>query len=424
MKNILKNYLDNSYTAYQACENAAKILEKEGFTQLKENGIENLEKNKGYFVIRDGSSLIAFKAGDAEGFNIVASHSDSPCLKLKYNSEMKVENYRKFNVEKYGGGILYSFLDRPLKIAGRVVIKEGNKLFTKNFVSEKTFVIPSVCIHFNRTVNDGIKLNPQTDMSPIESIIPVGGLYDEIKAFAGKREVADCDLFVACAEKAFVAGSADELICSPRIDNLTSALSSLQALAKASPKAVNVAYIADNEEVGSTTKQGAGSKFLFDTLKKIYFALGKSEKDFDNALQNSLMVSFDNAHAVHPNHPELSDPTNKVLLGGGIVVKHNANQSYTTDAFSSSLIKTVFDNAGVKYQDFFNRSDIMGGGTLGAISSRQLSIKSVDIGLAQLAMHSALETFAYSDYEQAVKGLTAFYSSAFLSDGYNKTEII
>ena len=333
-----------------------------------------------------------------------------------------MENYVKFNVERYGGGLLYSWLDRPVTVAGRVILSDGNSLEGKTFTSKKTFIIPSVAIHFNRSANDGLKLNPQVDLSPVADVFKNGGLADELKEFAGDKKVEDFDLFVVCSEQPFYCGYGDEILASPRIDNLASAISSLEALIESSPKTIAMAYIADNEEVGSSTKQGAGSKFLFDTMQRIATALGKKD-ELDVALANSFMVSDDNAHAVHPNHPELSDPTNRVRLGEGIVIKHHANQNYTSDAFSSAMIKKIFEKAEVKYQDFFMRSDLPCGGTLGAISSRQVSIRSVDIGLAQLAMHSAVETMAIQDYNFAVKGLTAFFSAKITADGSKKIDI-
>jgi len=422
MSNLLINYLENSKTAYHAHDNAIKFLTENGYTELKENQKYEISVGGKYFVSKDGSALIAFNVGKELAFNIVASHSDSPCFKLKYNPEIKVENYYKFNVEKYGGGILYSWFDRPLTVAGRVILSNGESLESKTFTSTKTFVIPSVAIHFNRTVNDGIKFNPQTDLSPIADIISSGGLDKELKEFVGSNQLIDADLYLICNQAPFISGYSNALLSSPRIDNLASAISSLEALVNCQPKGIAVVYIADNEEVGSSTKQGAGSKFLADTLRRITEGLGKADQ-LDIALANSFMVSDDNAHATHPNHPELSDPTNKVKMGEGIVIKHHANQNYTSDAFSTAIIKQIFNKTGVKYQDFFMRSDLPCGGTLGAISSRQVSIRSVDIGLAQLAMHSAVETMALSDYNEAVKGLTAFFSTVIKTDGSAKVTI-
>lgn len=425
--NLPVEFLDKSKTAFHACANAAGFLKENGFEELKENLKWNVKKGGKYFVTRNGSSLIAFKIGGEDSFNIVASHSDSPCFKIKANPEIKSDNYEKLNVERYGGGIFYSWLDSPLTIAGRVIISRDNELIAKLFTSDHNFVIPSVAIHFNRAVNDGIKLNPQTDMSPVADILSGNAagknLAEELKKVADGGKIVDYDLYLVSATKPFFAGFCDELLCSPRIDNLTSAISSLEALIAASPKEIAVCYIADNEEVGSGTKQGAASKFMRDVLKRIAKCLGK-DNEFDEMLANSFIVSDDNAHAVHPNHPEFSDPTNKTLLGKGIVVKHHANFNYTTDALSSSILKGVWETNGVKYQDFYMRSDLPCGGTLGAISSSQVSVTSIDVGLPQLAMHSACETAAISDVGEGIKAVTAFYSVAFRSDGDGKITVL
>lgn len=410
----LFDFLDKSLTAYHAVENATAILKENGFEELKENESFAPVKGGKYFVRRNGSALIAFSTGEKNSFNIVASHADSPCFKIKASPAMTTGNTVKLNVERYGGGLNYTFLDRPVTIAGRVVVTDGKTYESKAFTSAKTFVIPSVAIHFNRTANDGIKLNPQTDMCPLISAIGENGLEKELTEFAGDKTFVDADLFVVPAQKPFKAGYSDELFCSPRIDNLTSAYCSLAGLIKSTPKAIDVCFIADNEEVGSQTRQGAGADFLQSVTERISLSL---RFDFRTALADSFMVSFDNAHAVHPNHPELSDPTNKTVLGGGIAIKRHANFNYTTDAVSSAVIKGVWKNAGVKYQDFYMRSDLPCGGTLGAISSSHLSVLSVDVGLPQLAMHSACETACLSDVDEGINGVTAFYSVAFSSDG-------
>lgn len=418
--NDIFEFLDKSKTAYHAVENATAVLKENGFTELKENEKRKIEKGGKYFVTRNRSALVAFTVGEKHSFNIVASHADSPCFKIKAEPSMTVENMVKLNVERYGGGLNYTFLDRPVTIAGRVVLTDGKTYESKTFTSAKTFVIPSVAIHFNRAANDGVKFNPQVDMSPLVSALSEKGLEKELKDFAGDKKIIDGDLFVVSAEKPFVAGYGDELICSPRIDNLTSAYCSLKGLLAAKPKAINVCYVADNEEVGSQTRQGAGSDFLLSVTARIADALGF---DLSAALADSFMVSFDNAHALHPNHPEFSDPTNKTLLGKGIAIKHHANFNYTTDALSSSIMKGVWQEKGVKYQDFYMRSDLPCGGTLGAISSSQLSITSIDIGLPQLAMHSACETACLTDIDEGIKAVTAFYSVAFSSDGDGKITV-
>ena len=408
----LNDFIFNSPTPYHAADNAAEILSEAGFTRLYEGEKWQIQKGKGYFTVKDGSAIIAFKAGEEFSFNIAASHSDSPCFKLKKGTLIS-DNYKKFNVEKYGGGIIYSWLDRPLTVAGRLIVKDGDALESVLFKSKHNFVIPSVAIHFNRNVNDGVKFDAQRDTSAIESILDKTSLESEISEFTRGNEVVDADLYLVCDERPFVCGAADELISTPRADDLTSAFASIKALEKSAPKAINVVFIANNEEVGSMTKAGAASTFLSDVLRRVALALGKTEEDYACALDGSFMLSCDNAHAVHPNKPELSDPASRVGLGGGVVIKHHGNMNYTTDGFSSAVIKTVFDKANVKYQDFYMRSDLPCGGTLGAISGTHVSIRSADIGIAQLAMHSAVETFAATDETEIEKGLTAFFSVAF-----------
>ena len=394
MTDKLLTHLENAKTPYHTVAEAVKELSASGFAELKETEKWQIKKGGKYYVIRDGSALVAFKAGKNYSFQIVASHTDSPCFKLKLGPENSSAGCVKLNVEKYGGGLFYTWLDVPLKIAGRAVTEEGGTIVSHLVEFDENFVIPSVAIHFNRAANDGIKLNPQVDMQVLAGL---GESASQILKSAENKtggKVLDYDLFVTAAQKPFVFGFNGEFICSPRVDNLTSVFASLEGLINCRPENYPVIFLADNEEVGSRTKQGAGSTFLKDVLSRLNAALGKNDEDFRIALANSFLVSCDNAHAVHPSHPELSDPENKVLLGGGVVIKHHANQNYTTDAVSSSAFKYVLDKAGVKRQDFFMRSDLPCGGTLGAISSSQLSVRSVDIGLPQLAMHSYAETFA------------------------------
>lgn len=409
----LKEYLDSSYTAYQAVDNAESVLLEKGFSPLKENEKWVLSIGGKYYVKRNGSSLIAFTVGNGDYFKIVASHTDSPCLKLKENAEMKTGPYTKWNVETYGGGVWYSFFDRPLKVAGRIVVKNGSTLTQKNVVSPYVLTIPSLAVHMNRGVNEGFAVNPQTDLLPLASLTeadPVKGLSDE--------EVVSFDLYLASAEKAYENGMMGDFLSAPRLDNLTSAFSSILALSESDGDGVLVAALFDNEEVGSLTMQGAASDFMKRTLSKIAQSLSFSE---DEAYSKSFMVSLDNAHALHPNHPEKCDPTNRPTMGGGVVIKAHANKAYTTDALSSAIIKLVFEKADVRYQTFFNRSDMRSGGTLGAISQGKVSILTADLGLAQLAMHSAVETMALSDFDNLVKGLKALYSSSLQIDGTTVT---
>ncbi len=400
----LQTFLNTSYTAFQSVENVINILEKNGFIKLYENEKWNIKVGGKYYVSRNGSSLIAFKVGKNFSFNVIASHTDTPSFKIKGNPDITVEDYAKINVEKYGGAIISSFIDVPLKIAGRVIVDDGETLKAKNVVSDYDISIPSVAIHM-KTV-ESADLNPQVDTLPLIGL----GKKDVVSSLC-KEKVVDYDLFVVSDQKPFKSGVDGEFLCSPRIDNQTSVLSSVTALIKSKSDNVSVACLFDNEEIGSLTKQGADSNFLSDTISRLSDSLGKTEEETKIALSNTLLISLDNAHAIHPNHPEKCDPTNKCVMGKGIVIKHHANMAYTTDGFSSAIIKKIFDKAKVKYQDFYNKSDMRSGSTLGSVSASHLSVASVDLGIAQLSMHSSLETIAIKDYDVMTKGLTAYYNS-------------
>ncbi len=408
MENLLR-YLETSYTAYQAVENAKNLLLTQGFLPLKEDESWQLREGGKYFTERGGSALIAFTVGSGQGFKIVASHTDSPCLKLKENPVTSAEKFRKLNVEPYGGGIWYTFLDRKLKLAGRLVKEENGVLRAENYASDFTVVIPSLAVHMQRDVNEKFAPNPQIDLLPLLGM----GDSDLCKLLG---DPLSYDLYAVCAEPPFIGGCRGEFVSSPRVDDLTSVFASLEALFSAPAKSgINVAALLDNEEIGSRTRQGAGSDFLSNTLRRVASALDGTP--LCNAAANSFLISLDNAHSLHPNHPEKCDPTNRAVMGGGVVIKGHAGGAYTTDALSSAVMKTVLSRAGVKYQTFYNRSDMRSGGTLGAISLGQVGILSADLGLAQLAMHSAVETFAASDYIEMRKGLEAFYRSKILIDG-------
>ena len=409
MASQLFDFLANSYTSYHVAENAKAYLCDYGFVQLPETEDWELEEGGKYFLVR-GGAVIAFTIGNMDDFSfkIVASHTDSPALKLKENAIMKTEAYQKLNVEQYGGGIWYSFFDRPLKIAGAVVTEENGKISRETVVSDYTVVIPSVAVHMNRGVNEGFAVNAQTDLLPLLSL---QGGENYLQRLADGN-VVSADLYLVNAESPYTFGINNEFVASPRIDNLTSVFASLEALtAHAESGGICVAALFDNEEIGSHTMQGAGGDFLENTLRRITYSLKLDENEFYKAVAGSFMISLDNAHAVHPNHPEKSDPTNRPVLGGGVVIKSHASKAYTTDAMSAAVVKTVLEKAGVKYQSFFNRSDVRSGGTLGVISQSRMSMLCADLGLAQLAMHSACECFATADYEEITNGLTAFYSS-------------
>lgn len=413
---LLTEFLENSLTAYHAKENARSALLKNGFTPLSETEDFEIVEGGKYFVER-GASLIAFTVGGLDRFSykIVASHVDSPALKLKENPVKRTENCAVLNVEPYGGGIWYSFFDRPLKIAGQVVKSNGGRVEAETVESPFSVCIPSLAIHQNRGVNESFAVNAQVDLLPLLSLASEKSEW--LEKIAGEDRVLSHDLFIVSNEKPYTFGVNDEFLSSPRIDNLTSVYASLEALmSKADVGGVCVAALMHHEEIGSHTAQGAGGDFLENVLRRIAYALRFDDNEFYKALATSFFLSVDNAHALHPNHPEKSDPTNKTLLGGGVVIKSHAGGAYVTDAISSAVVKTVFEKAGVTYQNFFNRSDVRSGSTMGVSALTRLGIAGADIGLAQLAMHSACECFASSDYIGLLNGLTAFYSSDFIAE--------
>ncbi len=421
MINSLIDFLQNSLTAYHACENAKSLLLARGFTELSEREDWNLEGGGKYFVQRGGSSLIAFTVGglDEFAYKIAASHFDSPALKLKENPVKACGACATLNVEKYGGGIWYTYFDRPLKLAGRVVKKEQGTLREETVVSPFTLTVPSLAIHQNRKVNEGFAVNLQVDALPLAGFgetVTNEGLLQKLT----EGETVAYDLFLVNAEAPYSFGLNDEFLASPRIDNLTSVFASLEALsANGERSGVCVVACLDNEETGSHSAQGADGNFMDLTLRRIAYALRFDDNEYYKALASSFMLSVDNAHATHPNHPEVSDPTNEVKLGGGVVIKSHAGGAYITNARSSAIVKTIFEKAEIPYQTFFNRSDMPSGSTLGVAAERHLSILGADIGLAQLAMHSACECFAKVDYQYMLEGLSAFFSTTleFEEDG-------
>lgn len=398
----------------------ANLLLKNGFNFLNETNKWKLEKGKKYFVKRNNSSIIAFTIPTDItnlSFNITASHSDSPTFKVKPNFELEIANqYVNLNTEVYGGPILSTWLDRPLSLAGRLIVKENNNVVSKLVnIDQDLLVIPNVAIHMNPEVN-GMKYNPQTDLVPVYSLkTNTGKSLNSLLAFYANVKEGDIisqDLFVYNRNRGNIVGANEEFILAPQLDDLECAYGCLNGFIQAkNGRSVNVYCCFDNEEVGSKTQQGAASKFLIDVLTRINNNLGKDYEDLCCALGNSLMVSADNAHAVHPAMPGKTDQLNKVVLNGGIVIKHNANQSYTSDAVSTALFKEICKKANVKTQDFTNRSDVRGGSTLGCISTSQVSINSIDIGLAQLSMHSSSETAGSKDLSILIEGIKAFYSS-------------
>ena len=362
VKQLFK-FIENSPSCFHAIKTITEELKNEGFVEIKEKDTWQIEKGKKYYVTRNLSSVIAFKIpqNDFKSFHIVASHSDSPTFKIKENAEIEVNNkYVKLNTEKYGGMICSTWFDRPLSIAGRILVKENNAVKTHLVNIDKDLVIiPNLAIHMNREVNDGYTYNAQIDMLPLYGDnSSKGSLMKTIAKEVNVEEesILGTDLFLYNRMNGTKIGSNEEYISSPRLDDLECAFTSLSAfLSENTSNSASVYCVFDNEEVGSGTKQGADSTFLYDVLRRINISLGKTEEDYYRLISSSFMVSADNAHALHPNYTDKSDLTNKVYMNDGIVIKYNANQKYTTDAVSASIFKTICDSVDVPYQTFTNR---------------------------------------------------------------------
>lgn len=413
--NKLFSFIKSAPTAYHATGAVKERLLGEGYTELPESCTWQLNEDGKYFVVRNGSSLIAFRyRGAATGYTVCASHTDSPSFKVKYAKESRA--YTTLSVEKYGGMIMYSWLDRPLSVAGRVIVRTDSGLKTKLVnIDRDLLTIPSVAIHMNRGVNDGYKFNPAKDMLPLYSLSGRDFLA-EIAAAADTApdSIVSHDLFLYARDGGVTFGANSEFALVPRLDDLGCVFASLEGfLAAEDSEAIPVLAVFDNEETGSETKQGAASTLLASVLQRI-----SGNTEIHNArLASSFMVSADNAHAQHPNHPELADADNAPVLGGGIVIKYNASQRYATDGVSDALFREISRKCGAKVQSFSNRADMLGGSTLGSIADTKVSIPTVDIGLPQLAMHSAIETCAVSDLEDMIKALTALYSVSLVFRG-------
>ena len=423
------DFITQSPTCFHAAVNLGEMLEKAGFQKLRENEEWKLEKGGRYYTERNDSSVIAFaipaKEADIKGFHMAAAHSDSPCFKIKEKPELTVEeHYLRLNTEKYGGMILSTWLDRPLSVAGRLAVR-GEKGIESRLVNidQDLCVIPNVAIHMNREMNKGVEYNPQVDMLPLFADAAfdaetVDGQPEKTTLLALAAEAAGVDaekilgedLFLYTRQEGRFLGAKGEFVLSPRLDDLQSAFALTKAFTESLPtEYINICAVFDNEEVGSGTRQGADSTFLEDVLQRITEGLQESRSTYLRWVADSFLISADNAHAVHPNHPEKADPTNRPYLNGGIVIKYHGSQKYTTDGISAARMKDYCERAKVPYQTYVNRSDIAGGSTLGNISTAHVSVSSVDIGLPQLAMHSAVETAGMMDTEYAVRALKEFW---------------
>ena len=420
------DFINVSKTPFHATYALANILEENGFVKLVESDKWDVKLGGKYYVVKNDSSIIAFTVPtdlSDLSFNITASHTDSPTFKVKPNHN--VDTAAKtlgMHLEVYGGTIYSSWLDRPLSVAGRVIVRENNKLITKLVdVNRPLCIIPNVAIHQNRSVNDGYKYNPAVDLVALYGAKDGSKLVDIVKEECNiDGQINGMELYIYNCNRGTLFGGKNEFISAPQIDNLECAYLSLMALLQSNnSKSCNVYCSFDNEEIGSGSKQGALSTFLLDVLTRVSSKLGLFEEELKIALAKSFMVSCDNAHATHPNQPSLCDPLNRVYMNEGIVIKTNANLSYTTDAVSQALFTSVLDESNIKWQVFANRSDVRGGSTLGHLSLSQVSVDSIDIGLAQLAMHSSSEVCGVKDMAMMVDGLKAFYNKHLSKDSNN-----
>lgn len=414
------NWIEKSPSCFHAIQTMKDVLTAAGYKELKECEAWNIEKSGKYFTTRNGSSLIAFHIGetlDDYHFQITSSHSDSPTFKVKEEPLLTGKGgYLQLNTEGYGGMLCATWMDRPLSLAGRVLVKEDNTLISKLIAFDRDLVlIPNVAIHMNREVNNGMKYNNQVDMLPLFStgVCEKEAYYDMLahELNVDRASIMGNDIYLYNRMAPSIWGVKEEFVSSPKLDDLQCAFTSLSAMINChNAHGVNMFACFDNEEVGSGTKQGASSTFLYDILQRIHNNLGFEKEMYYQAIAKSFMVSCDNAHAVHPNHPEKTDVDNCTYMNQGIVIKYSANQKYTTDAISSAVFTDICARAKVPVQHFANRSDATGGSTLGNLSSQKVSMHTVDIGLAQLAMHSAYETAGIKDSKYMIDALSLFYA--------------
>lgn len=413
----LFEFLQEGVTPYHAAATAAAWLDAAGFTRLEEADYWNLEPGKGYYITRNGSAVVAWRIPDHAigGWRITASHSDAPGWKIKSDAVTN-DGCRRLSVEGYGGMIMSSWLDRPLTVAGRVLVRTEDGVETRLVHFDRDLlVIPSLAIHMQRDVNKGHSYNPQIDMQPLWGPEDGRTLTDLLCEELGvaPEDILDRDLQLVTRQAPTQIGPDGQYFLAPRIDDLecaaTTLLGFIDAAAETDSACAPVWAMLDNEEVGSSSRQGAESSFLRDVLDRILEAIPHSAQMEHRALANSFMLSADNGHATHPNFAAKSDPAAPVRLGGGVVLKYNASQKYTTNALSGGIFRAICEKAGVPVQVFTNRADEPGGSTLGNLQSHSLPIPMADIGLAQLAMHSAVETAALSDAEAMVKAVAAFY---------------
>jgi len=423
----LLDFLDASPVNFLAAHNIAESLEQAGYRQVDPSEpIGEVKAGDKLYVTKNDSSVYAFHIGHRQmadaGFHMICAHCDSPTFRIKPNAEMLCEGgIVKLNTEVYGGPIMSTWFDRPLTIAGRVIVRGEDALAPKTLllhVRRPLLQISNLAIHFNRQVNDGVKLSKQKDMLPILGIVSDelerGSLLMNIicsELNIRQEDILDFDLYLADATPACTFGAHDEFISSGRLDDLSMCYAGLEAMtATETTDATKVLAIFDNEETGSQTKQGAGSPFLSMMLKRIALVQSGTEEAFCQAVERAFMILADNAHAWHPNYSEKYDPTNHPVLGGGPVIKFNAAQKYASDAVSASVFAEICRESGVPSQRFVNHSDVAGGSTLGNILAQSIPVRGVDMGNAILAMHSCRETGSVADHAYCVKAFTQFFS--------------
>ena len=410
----LLDLIEQSPSRYHTTANLKNRLTAEGYAVLAEDAAWDVRPGGRYVVTRNDSSLLAFRVpeGEAAGFALAAAHSDSPTFQIKEHAEKLSARCTVLDTEKYGGMLMNTWFDRPLSVAGRIIVERDGKLEARLAdVDRDLMIIPSVAIHMNRAANDGVKLLANVDTFPL-----LGCGAQDLRAIVAEaagvapEQILGHDLFLYLRGRGSVLGAEGELIGSPKLDDLACAFALTEGFLQSSPSgAIPVLAVFDNEEVGSETKQGAASNFLRDTLRRLTLALGKTEGDYLRWCAGSFLVSADNAHAQHPNHPEFADAQNTPYLNGGVVVKFNANQRYATDAVSAAAFRLLCRETGEQTQTYANRSDLPGGSTLGSISDTRVAVPTVDIGLAQLAMHSAYETMGARDLDSLVRVMTAYF---------------
>ena len=419
---ILFDLLEKGVSPTHAVSACQERLEKAGFEQLDYGKVWNLQMGKKYFVNHYDTTLFAFTLPNVWGekepaVRIAAAHTDFPCLRIKPACDMKNNGYAQINIEVYGGAILNTWLDRPLGVAGRVAVRSEDVFHpeVRHFISKKNITIPNLAIHMNREVNKGVELNKQTELLPIAGLLgsEQDGAYfmDFVAAELGvaKEDILDYELTVFCDEKPQLVGLKDELISAPRLDNLNSCAALVSAVINSErADGMNMIALFDHEEIGSRSKQGAASILLHDMIGRILRETGNV--DVDATIYNSMILSVDVAHGLHPNYAGKMDPTNKPLLGKGLCIKEACSQSYATDCEVVSIIEQICKAKDISYQKFVNRSDVMGGGTLGSIASALLPVKTVDIGIPLLAMHSARELMAECDQQNMVDLVTAYFT--------------